>query len=561
MNEANLERSSLELANGAPLGADCYFQSTCASGYCSSGIFWMGSCVECNNDSHCPGQGESLPGELPVAFCYKGGGGAPPRCSQWKRGEPIDERGYPIWFHGESEAQWIPRIVMDEGPVMEQVWHWDLSNQPDETAFEVTETHVSIPLNAHTIAAYSRTYHNFHEHETGIVTAVFLSNSISVVTPNAVAGMMEKYHTLTYNGTMSTVRADRIREEVAARSEHTKNRAEKVSVQHARGLSMGISIPGVIAEQIEAGQDDMHLDQIRNYIKDLLADGSSLENLESTGWDQHSEEAKQTLLDAKTLSSMKSENHCKHFEEGAGIEVTDTHIVIPLNSAFATLSGEMQFSPTYYLGLNAGVNIAKYDASTNTLEFYYQASQQFRDYSDPKVAPEDLPFPSGIWVSPVNASTPAPSVDGRSDKLYRTSANRGWLPQFLVNSYLSEPVDYSIYDKDMSEACPQDLQEELEPVWLEAKLEEEGESGNLMAGLANMKHLLHVSVIGAPCGSNYMKSDFGPGTVGFELNEFSVWSHMILEVEQEHTEYIATSQFWNDWDEFLKNGEGFHPTL
>jgi hypothetical protein len=108
---------------------------------------------------------------------------------------------------------------------MDQVWRWDLNNQPDGTEYIFTETHVSIPLNSHTIAAYSRTYHNYQEHETGIVTVAFLNNPMSVLTPNPVAGMVETYHTLTYDGTMSTVKADRVRKEVEARSETAQRQA------------------------------------------------------------------------------------------------------------------------------------------------------------------------------------------------------------------------------------------------------------------------------------------------------------------------------------------------
>lgn len=544
----------------AELGADCYSDSACASEICSSRLFfWKGSCVECNTDEDCPGQGESTPGEHPRAFCFKEEeNDANARCSEWKQGEPINEKGYPIWYHGAPGAQWIPRTTIDEGPVMDQVWHWDLNNQPDDTEFILSETHVSIPLNSHTLAAYSRTYHNYQEHETGIVTVAFLNNPMSVLTPNPVAGMVEKYHTLTYDGIMSTAKADRVRKEVETRSEAAQRQAKRGRTW--RSMKMGAALTGlgaVISQQLEAGKDERHLDQIRDHIQQLLRDETSMDGIESTGWLDHSEKARQALADATTLPSLKSENHCKHFESGAGIEVTDTHIVIPLNSAFMANSGEMQFSPAYYFGLNSGVMLARHDESSGTLEIFYQASQMFRGYSDPKIAPEEWPFPSGLWVAPVHPSVPVMSTDGRTDQFYESEGPSGVASlQFLINQYLDVPVDYSMYDGGMEKTCPTELRDRLKPVWLRAKLEEMGQGAgtNLMSRLSGMTNVLLAAVVGAPCGATFMRSDYGPGTMGLEMNEYSSWAHMILEVDPEKTETLVTSQFWDDWDAFFKSG-------
>jgi hypothetical protein len=222
-------------------------------------------------------------------------------------------------------------------------------------------------------------------------------------------------------------------------------------------------------------------------------------------------------------------------------------------------SGEMQFSPAYYFGLNSGIMLAQHDDSSGTLEIYYQASQMFRSYADPKITPDEWPFPSGLWVAPVHPSVPVVSTDGRTDQFYQSDGNFGVAAlQFLINQYLSVPVDYSIYDGGMEKTCPAELRDSLKPVWVRAKLEEtgEGEDTNLMARLSGMTNVLLAAVVGAPCGATFMRSDFGPGTMGLEMNEYSSWANMILEVDPEQTEVLVTSQFWDDWDGFFKNSSG-----
>ena len=533
--------------SGLGLGETCNFHRNCASGVChwQEGVAASGICVECTSDDHCEGQGESGPGEHPRAFCFEN------TCSQWKRGQPLDERGYPLWFEGTDEATWIPRNVLEEGnlgeerhAVMEQVWHWDLKQQPEGTEIVVDDKFVSIPLNAQTIAAYSRTYHQYEEHETGIVTAVFLNNPISLVTPYAVAGMIEKYHTLSYSGNWSTVRSDDIEAVVNARTPQENEQAQQEYTERSYKMGGFYTASGLINAQLESGQDQLHLDQIRDYVEEVKEE--SFGDFESLGWALHSVEAQQALADAPGLASLKSENHCKHFESGAGIEVNSTHISIPLDKPFTTLSGEMVYSPTYYLGLNAGINLARYNAHTDTLEFYYRASQSYRGYSDGVIPSEELPYESGIWVTPVADNYPVSTMDGRTDEYYTD------IKPETPEDFLDIPVDYSIYDRSQEESCPEELQDRLDNAWEKAMLIQAQESSNPVATFSNLASLLLVTVEGAPCGANYMRSEYKSGVVGLELNEYSVWVHLILEVDVEYTEQIVMADFWDDWMDILK---------
>lgn len=205
------------------------------------------------------------------------------------------------------------------------------------------------------------------------------------------------------------------------------------------------------------------------------------------------------------------------------------------------------FAPTYYLGVNGGMFTATYDPVSNAVEFYQQAFQSYRGYSDPLVPVEQWPYPSGIWVAPTSPDAPVPVQDGRTDQYYSSKMPKErWTMQAMIDRYLNMPMDYDIYDNP-EEYCPQSKKDQLEDVWEKAMLEAGAETGNLMGKITRMTSLLRLGAEGTPCGSSYMSSDYGAGVTGLGLNEFSVWSHLILEIDPEHTGYMATSEFWNDW--------------
>lgn len=550
---------SLPVVHGLQdLGFSCRSNDECSSGHCIKAwhTFWTtGVCHECTNDDDCDGRGISRPGELPAAFCYKQKGDLN-ICSPWQRGKPVGEEGYPIHLPG-SDPAWVRRFRhegrsnIDYEPAMSQVWRFDLSNQPGGALVEINVTHVRIPLYTELLAGYSRTYHALNdEHETGIVTALFLHNPYSVVTSRGHSAMLEKYHTLTYDGELPTPKADRIKRELASRSVKDGKRAEEQYERRSLEMISSVIPTKVIDSLIEAGQDQVHWESVRSYANQRKKKGL-VTNMDDRLWlpIHRSVEAKEaTEVHAKSKPSMKSENHCKHFEDGYGIALTETHIEIPLYSPWITVSGEMNFSPNYYMGLNNGINIARYDANANALEFHYQAYQQWRHYVEPS-SDANPSSPSGLFLAPISPDYPVASVDGRSDQYYK--AESSWYSGILAN-YMNIPTDYSLYDR--SATCNERTREELSDKWDDAKLEQAQvqDTDNVFEDLLDLHSLVTVAVDGASCASTFMRADYGPNSTGLEVLEFTAWVHLILEADPDVTEFLASATFWDDWDHFYK---------
>mmetsp|Transcript_9345 Transcript_9345/g.14410 ORF Transcript_9345/g.14410 Transcript_9345/m.14410 type:complete len:573 (+) Transcript_9345:13-1731(+) len=539
-------------------GVSCRIDDECASGLCSKFLntFWtVGVCSDCNTDNDCEGKGISRPGELPMAFCHKQKGNSN-ICLPWKRGKPIGDEGYPVHLPGNG-AVWVRRYLheaqnsLEYEPAMSQIWRFDLNNQPEGTLIDVNATHVKIPLYAEILAGYSRIYHALDEEkETGVVTALFLRNPYSVITSKGHSAMLEKYHTLTYDGKLPTPKADRVEKELAERTE----KQQRTAVKHrkARTLAMMSSIiPSKIVDSlIESGQDKVHWEKVRAYVKERRKEGKLTNDSDRLWLSSHrSNEAKEAVeVHAKTTSSLKSENHCKHFEDGYGIGLTKSHIEIPLNSPWVTVSGEMNYSPNYYMGLNNGIKIAKYDPETHALEFHYQAFQQWRHYAD-QTSNSVANGPSGLFIAPISPDFPVAREDGRSDQYYQDKPK--WYMDVLAN-YRNIPVDYSLYDRDAT--CDEKTRERLADKWTDAKLEEAQveDTDNVFEDLLDLHSLVTVVIDGATCPSALMRSDYGQNSTGMEILEFITWAHLILEADPEVTEDLATAQFWDDWDKFYK---------
>merc|ERR1719273_514865 len=122
-------------------------------------------------------------------------------------------------------------------------------------------------------------------------------NPISVITPYADTSFYEKYHTLTYNGNFSTVQADYAREQTKS----LKDTNEAKDQWEARSFKLAYSVLQTKLNWmiLESSQDVIHLDQMRNYINDCNESESVFNKTQ--GWLDHSNNASQALLDAKTL--------------------------------------------------------------------------------------------------------------------------------------------------------------------------------------------------------------------------------------------------------------------
>lgn len=539
----------------------------CESGHCCwNERIHSGRCsvcctnTDCTNDMPQPPE----PGYFGTPFCLKSY-----TCSAFKDGDAsqIPSTGYPIWIPTDDDKDFkklvIPRTVVDRqgGPVSEQVWYFDLKEQPDTSVLDDIEyngTHIRIPLYKQMLAGYSRTYTMYDEHETGIVTATYLPNEVSVITDKPKAGMIEKYHTLTYEGEYSTARGEymRKRNEAELAEEPEFNLGNFAGRMDMLAIIWGIT--AIISAYVEAGVDKALLWQLRRYA--AQDHSNSHMNPDSPSWAHHTRLAKAAITLSKDASFLtnrphkKSENHCKHFEDGTGVDVGDTHITIPLDRPITTLSGEMVYSPMYYLGLSAGINIVHYDDENKVLQMFYQSFQQSRQYSDVEHQ-TDQQNPSGLWMSRVSSGEEFdidPALDGRSDILIDLEK-----PSFVGDDILKAlgtlfklTPDYSVFARPMADTCDRNYvdSEKWEEMWENIRLT--GEGDNAYHSLMLSKDLIGVSNRGVACGGIYMRNDYGNSTHGFGVNEFGVWNHLLLEVSQGHTKEMATADWWDEWECF-----------
>ena len=327
---------------------------------------------------------------------------------------------------------------------------------------------------------------------------------------------MEKYHTIIYNGNWSAQpHVNRIRQEQASRTVEENDEAKERYIDRSYRMGYVLSVTSLIGSGLEAGQDQLQLDQIRHHAQSIVKDGTTMDKLNIDSLEKHSQRAFETFemvqgkISDDDINVLKSENHCRHFEEGYGIVTNETHTTYPLNQAIVGLGGEMNFVPFYYLGLNAATAVIRYNKENNSIEMYYQASQSYRAYFDAKIPVHYNPYPSGLWITSVSDEYPVAEYDGRTDAYYfeEEPENRITL-EWLKDSYLPIPVDYSVFDRG-SEICDDDKRNDLDPVWEEAILEHQlDESANIFDKFASKKSMFQAAVEGMACGSSYMYSEY-----------------------------------------------------
>lgn len=458
----------------------------------------------------------------------------------------------------EYHEQIIPRIMYsDESkPSFEQVWYFDFKDQEesfDKEKIKYNGTHIMIPTWTKIHAGYSKSYHSYDEHETGIVTLVTGSNSYSLVADYPKVIFVEKYHTLTYDGKVDTSRGDYIKE----LSEEGRKKKWNRNAWLARAYSHTIDLflKKIIPNQIGAGIDRALSWQVRRYASSYPnEDFGNLNPRTSSGWKSHAQKAKQAIDHARNVDFerefKKSEQHCKHFEDADGVDANADFITFPVGRPMTTFSGEMVTSPLYYLGLNMGHVTADYDEKENVLQLYYQGFSQSRQYMDPKFPG---PYPSALHVSPVaEGSNYAvdPDVDGRSDAyVISEKPNDNESPLFGWSPF-DNVADFTLWAQPSSERCNPDI--DNSNLWEKIDLADTGED-SIFETLIKGKDILKGAVAAAPCANIWMRNDYGRGTNGFAVAEVGVWVHFLTEVLNERTHEIATAKWWDNWDCFYKN--------
>lgn len=176
------------------------------------------------------------------------------------------------------------------------------------------------------VAGYSRKYKTYNERETGIATGSYLPNKVSVITDRPKAGMIEKYHALTYSpkANFSIERGKYMRQENEKHLKKLKKfKVSKFAGRRFDDLFLAWARTGVINGYVEVGVDKAHLWQLRQYAASV-DQGGVRETPTCSVWKHHSDLAKNAIDLAKNSTFMnnrpvkKLENHCKHFKDGNG---------------------------------------------------------------------------------------------------------------------------------------------------------------------------------------------------------------------------------------------------
>lgn len=532
-------------------------------GHCCKTI---GSCQECCVNADCVAKiGQPPAGEFGKFICVEN------KCQAYANGESsqIPSYGYPNWLPSETlddskkyRLLNLTRTVYNDGPLQEQVMHFDFNEQEDsfdKSKIVYNGTHITIPTYSNLHAGYSRSFNHYDEHESGIVTMVMADNKFSVIADYPKIGFVEKYHTLTYDGIKDTSRGDYIKEKAKEQLATRPKFHRKKWVKRNYWMTFWANSKKTIQRQVETGVDKALAWQIRRYVNSYPEDDfGSVNPSTSESWASHSEKAQQAIMNAKDPNFerdyKKSELHCKHFEQLEGVSHTEDTATFPLDRPITVFSGESVFAPVYYLGLAVGHGTYHYDPSTNTLEMFMQTFSHSRQHPDAKFPG---PYPSGLWVAPVADGSDYvvdPNRDGRGDSLYITE---GPGPDKLAKP---GETDFTLWARPTEEVCSDKyMNGKYSDFWGDVDIEKGVlQKNNLWDFLEQKADTLTGLVGGMPCAKYWMRNDYGGGN-NFGIGEIGVWGHTIGEIRADKTKEMALASFWDSWECFYggKNCEEY----
>mmetsp|Transcript_47694 Transcript_47694/g.144217 ORF Transcript_47694/g.144217 Transcript_47694/m.144217 type:complete len:485 (-) Transcript_47694:363-1817(-) len=460
----------------------------------------------------------------------------------------------------------MPRKVISNDPndpVFESLWYFDFNEQPDIFSMDdivYNGTHITLKSFAKMHAGYSKYYKAFDERETGIVTMYMSDNKFSVVADYPKLAFVEKYHTLTFEGKKDEERGQDMLEMSAKQVEERPKFDLDKWILHAKAQATAIITRKSIESQVEAGVDRALNWQIRRYVNSYTEDGS-LNPSSSSRWASHSLKAQHAIELAKdpnfTRGHLKSEQHCKHLEEGQGFTVSHTEdtVTIPLGRPVTMFSGEMVNAPSHYLGFNVGHVTAHYDEDKGILQLFYQGYSNSRQYSDVKYpGPDGF---AGLYVGPVSEGSDYvvdPLKDGRGDFSLRTEPPRDlfqfpdskWNLSWLLRS--SDVPDVSIWRRPLSERCTAETVNA--DFWKNIDIMKGSES--IYDSIVQNLDTLNGVVEGMPCATSWMRADYGEGSHNFDANEIGVWAHSLGEIVDEYTNEMTLAPWWDEWECFYQ---------
>mmetsp|Transcript_37537 Transcript_37537/g.54961 ORF Transcript_37537/g.54961 Transcript_37537/m.54961 type:complete len:662 (+) Transcript_37537:236-2221(+) len=566
-NNEMSETADFLMGNGLPF---CSENSHCDSGEVCCNlkktIPGVGTCKECCTNFDCfPRIIQPPAGEWGKPFCINA------RCQSNNEDEEsgttspkIAKDGYQAWAPSESidnskefRGYKIPRILHsnEPKPVMDQVWYVDFNEQRDDFPIEKISsngTHIMIPIFEYFHSGYSKSYHQYNEHETGISTLVMGDNEYSLVSDYPKTSFVEKYHTLTYSGKKETTSRGDDFLDLSAKHKNDKDwnmnkwkiRALKQVIAYTRRKS--------IEAQVEGGIDRSVSWQIRRFVNShKTEDTGKLNPSTSSAWASHTKKAKKAIEIAKDPNFkrelMKSEQHCKHLEDNpTGLDYTDTHVIIPLGVPITQFTGEIVNAPTHYLGLGVGYTTFMFDETSKVLQMYYQVHAISRQYPDVKY-PGPYETGTALYVSPV-----AEGSDYDIDMSKESRSNIYLEPTQPSDELFVTPwsnADFALWNRPQSEICDPEI--ENGDWWENVDLSPGDE--NIWDSIGKSVQLLNGIAVGMLCAPIWMRADYGAGSHRFDLNEIGVWGHFLGEVRDEYTKLLGAANYWDNWECFYQN--------
>jgi len=528
---------------------------------CADGLFCCKSrCRRCCANNDCLGKRTDFPppGEFGEALCVRN------RCQTYLNGKSseIPADGYPVWLASETsdhpnvfQELKMPRTVYnDGGPLMEQVWRIDFNKQ--DASFEkdakvvYNGTHITISSFQSIQTSYSRSYNWLNESETGVNELIMFDNEFSVVADYPKVAFAEKYHTLTFDGKKEKIqRGDYIKEKAKWQFENLPKFSKHKWFSRAYPKAVQIMALGVIYQQVEAGLDKALAWQIRRFVDTYPKnDFGSVNPSTSASWASHSKKAKQAIEYAEDPSFkrdyLKSETHCKHFEQLDGVSYTKDSVTFPMDRPITTYTGEMVMTPVHYLGLGIGHTTLYYDPETNVLEMFYQTFSHSRQHSDVKFPGPYSKKGNALYVSPVADGKEYevdPDRDGRMDSYFKANG---------IGPYVGLPgkPDFRIWELPTNETCFEKYRDG--DFW--DKIDGTKQVyGNLWQYISQTKQVLAGVVGGMPCVGSYMANDYGGGN-GFDAEEIGLWAHSLIEIPKRRTKEMVLADFWDGWECFYR---------
>lgn len=435
-------------------------------------------------------------------------------------------------------------------------------NDQDE-GFDTNEvryngTHITVPSYEKLHAGYSRSYHMYDEHETGVTTSMIGDNVFSVITPFPKAWFVEKYHTMTFSGIKDTARGDYVNEMSAKQIKEEPTWSRLDFIKRGVAQTTAMMLQNTVPSQIEAGVDAAIAWQLRRKAKSYpTEDIGSLNPKTSASWANHAKKAQQAIAYAKDPNFereyVKSDQQCKHFEDEDGVDYDDNYVTFPIGKPITTLSGEMANSPDYYIGFAVGHTTHYYDEETNVYQVYYQSFSHSRQHSDAKFPG---PYKDGMYVSRVaEGDDYSMDKDGRADKYIQLEQP----PGDPTRASQDDEADFTLWTRPTSQVCdPATLEEEY---WEEFDISLCGGlfgitpavCDNFGQFLVQFKYALQGAVSGMACAPAFMRSDYGKGSNGYSTNEIASWIHMISELNDTKTKESSLADWWNSQECFYQN--------